>query len=138
MKLYESAENYLETILVLKQERGLVRSIDVAQRLGFSKPSVSRAVSLLKEGGYLTMAPGEGWLELTEKGQRVAEEIYERHRCLSAWLAALGVPEEIAAADACKIEHDLSPETFAKLKEHIQRSYPSLEWGGAAPAAQPE
>ncbi len=126
MKLHESAENYLEAILILKNERGLVRSIDVAQHLGFSKPSVSRAVNLLRSGGYLTMAPGEGWLELTDKGQEVAERIYERHRCLSLWLTALGVPEEVAAADACKIEHDLSPETFEKLKAYIQRNYPSL------------
>ena len=126
MQIHESGENYLEAILVLKQERGLVRSIDVAQHLGFSKPSVSRAVSLLKKGGYLTMAPGEGWLELTGKGQEVAEQIYERHRCLTQWLTALGVPEETAAEDACKIEHDLSPVTFQKLKEHIQKMSPAL------------
>ena len=130
MKIHESAENYLEAILVLKQEQGLVRSIDVAQHLGFSKPSVSRAVNRLREGGYLTMAPGEGWLELTETGRKLAETIYERHRWLALWLTALGVPEQTAATDACKIEHDLSPETFQKLKEHIRATCPGLEVPG--------
>lgn len=120
MKMQESGENYLETILILKQEKGYVRSIDIAQRLDFSKPSVSRAVGLLRENGYITMDPREGWIELTERGRSVAEMVYERHQLLSKWLVALGVGEETAAADACRIEHVISEETFEKIKQHIR------------------
>ena len=118
MAIHESAENYLEAILILKQEKGSVRSIDVAQYMNFSKPSVSRAMGLLRTEGYITMDK-EGWLELTQTGLAVAERIYERHRLFTGWLTALGVSAETAAADACKIEHDISDETFEKLKEHI-------------------
>lgn len=123
MNIHESAENYLETILILKNEKGAVRSIDVAQRLGFSKPSISRAMSLFRKDGYITMDK-DGWITLTETGKAIAERIYERHRCLTGWLTALGVSPEVASADACKIEHDISDETFQKLKEHIGKSVP--------------
>ena len=118
MKIQESAEDYLESILLLKQKKGAVRSIDIVHYLAFSKPSVSRAMSLLRENGYIQMAK-EGWIELTDAGREIAERIYERHRLLSQWLVKLGVPEEIAVKDACRIEHDISSETFEKLKEHI-------------------
>ncbi len=119
MHIHESAENYLEAILALG-EKGAVRSIDVAQYLEFSKPSVSRAMSLLRENGYVVMDEG-GFLYLTEKGHEVADRIYERHQLLTKWLINLGVAEKVADADACKIEHDLSDETFERLKEHILR-----------------
>lgn len=118
MKIQESAENYLEAILALEEEKGNVRSIDVAQRLEFSKPSVSRAMSLLRENGYVTMEK-DGRLLLTPSGREIAERIYERHRLLTRWLITLGVSPEVAAEDACRIEHDISAESFAKLKEHI-------------------
>ena len=120
MQIHESAENYLEAILALS-EKGNVRSIDVAQHLNFSKPSVSRAMGLLRENGYITV-DGEGWIELTPAGQEIAERIYERHHLLTQWLTQLGVPPEIAAEDACRIEHDISAVTFAKMKEHIQKA----------------
>ena len=120
MVLHESGEDYLEAILVLRQQKGTVRSIDVAQYLGYSKPSVSRAVSILKSNGYLTMER-DGRLELTPQGEANAQRVYERHRFLSQWLVKLGVSPEVAAADACRIEHDLSAETFECLKEHVRR-----------------
>ena len=120
MKMQESGENYLETILMLKQEKGYVRSIDIAQKLDFSKPSVSRAVGLLRENGYITMEPKEGWIERTDKGRAVAERMYERHQLLSQWLMALGVSEAVAVSDACRIEHVISEETFQRMKAHIQ------------------
>lgn len=119
MKIHESAENYLEAILVLKQKKGAVRSIDIVQHLNFSKPSVSRAMSLLRENGYITMDK-EGWIELSDSGREIAERIYERHTLMSEWLAALGVSPEVAAQDACRIEHDISEQTFQKIKEHIK------------------
>ena len=118
MKIQESAEDYLEAILILKQEKGMVHSIDVARHLNFSKPSVSRAVKLLREDGKLTMDES-GTLELTAKGREIAERIYERHRLLTLWLTELGVSEAQAAEDACRVEHDISAETFQKLKEHF-------------------
>lgn len=120
MEIHESAENYLETILMLKQEKGLVRSIDIARRLDFSKPSVSRAMGLLRENGYITMERDGGWIELTPSGQEIAERIYERHQLFTSWLIRLGVRPEVAAEDACRIEHDVSEETFERLKAHIQ------------------
>lgn len=119
MKIQESAENYLESILMLKQEKGAVRSVDVVQRMGFSKPSVSRAMGLLRQNGYITVSR-EGWIELTAAGREIAERIYERHRLLTRWLSGLGVPPETAAADACRMEHAISEETFEKLKEHFR------------------
>ena len=120
MALHQSGEDYLEAILELKENKGMVRSIDVAHHLGYSKPSVSRAVSILKENGYITVE-SDGRLELTEAGKKVAWEISERHRLLTGWLVSLGVPEGIAAEDACKIEHDLSPVTFECLKRHMMK-----------------
>ena len=120
MVLHESGEDYLEAILVLHQQKGHVRSIDVAQHLGFSKPSVSRAVSILKANGYLTVEK-DGRLELTAEGKAEAQRVYERHRFLSEWLVKLGVTPEVAAADACRIEHDISAETFECLKRHVHQ-----------------
>ncbi|MBQ9459676.1 MAG: metal-dependent transcriptional regulator [Oscillospiraceae bacterium] len=118
MVLQESGEMYLETILVLSQKSRFVRAIDVGEEMGFSRPSVSRAVHLLAEGGYLTIDPS-GALTLTEAGRAVAEKIYERHTVLSRGLMSLGVSEETAVSDACKIEHDISDESFAAIKRHL-------------------
>ena len=115
MNIHESAENYLEAILALG-EKGAVRSIDVANFLEFSKPSVSRAMSLLRENGYVIMDE-DGFLTLTEAGHDIADKIYERHKLLTKWLIALGVDPETAEKDACKVEHDLSAQSFQKLKE---------------------
>ena len=119
MNIHESAENYLEAILALG-EKGPVRSIDVAQHLGFSKPSVSRAMSLLREGGFVVMDAG-GFLTLTNGGLEIAVRIYERHLLLTRWLIHLGVPEDVAARDACLVEHDLSVGSFDALRAHINR-----------------
>lgn len=119
MALHESGEDYLEAILVLQERKGSVRSIDVAQHLGYTKPSVSRAVSLLKASGHVTVEQ-DGRLELTQEGARVAHDIYERHQLLTQWLIRLGVSPEVAAQDACRVEHDLSAETFQCLKRHAQ------------------
>ena len=119
MSLHQSGEDYLEAILVLREKNGVVHSIDVAQHLGYSKPSVSRAVSLLKGEGYLTMEK-DGRLELTETGVEVANQILERHRFLKRWLINLGVSAETAEEDACKIEHNISDETFRCLKRHAE------------------
>ena len=123
MMIQESAENYLETILMLKEEKGAVRSIDIARKMDFSKPSISRAMSLLRENGYITMDK-EGLIDLTDAGMEIASRIYERHRLLSKWLVALGVSPETASEDACRIEHDVSDETFQKIKEHIAGRIP--------------
>ena len=116
METHESAENYLETILILRQKHGNVRSIDVANELGYSKPSVSVAIKKLRENGFLEVGD-TGALTLTKKGNEVAEQMYERHRCLTDFFVALGVDEETAATDACKIEHIISDETFAAIKK---------------------
>ena len=120
MSLHESAEMYLETIYTLSQENHSVRSIDVAAALGYSRPSISRAVGLLKKDGYLTM-DDDGFLTLTEAGKTVAEKIYERHTVLTAALAALGVDEETAAEDACKIEHVISDKSLAAITKHLKQ-----------------
>lgn len=120
MSIQESGEMYLETILILSKKLGTVRSLDVANYMNFSKPSVSRAVGILKVNGYLLMDKG-GFLSLTETGKAVAEAIYERHVLLTKYLTALGVDPEIAAADACKMEHDISEETFAAMKRHAEQ-----------------
>lgn len=119
MHLQESGEMYLETIYVLSKSKGAVRSLDVAEYMNFSKPSVSRAVGLLKSGGYLLMDK-EGLLTLTDSGRAVAEKIYERHTLLTAFLTHLGVDPEVAAEDACKMEHVISDESFAAIKRHAQ------------------
>ena len=119
MHLQESGEMYLEAILVLSRERNFVRSVDVSEYLGYSKPSVSRAVGLLKNGEYITVDPNGG-LNLTEKGREIAEKIYERHTLLSELLVRMGVSKETAAADACKMEHAISDETFQAIKNHVR------------------
>ncbi|MBU9725085.1 metal-dependent transcriptional regulator [Diplocloster modestus] len=121
MKIQESGENYLETILVLKLKYGAVRSIDVANELSFSKPSVSRAVSVLKSAGHITV-DAKGLIELTDSGREIAETIYERHQLLTDYLMDIGVDEKTAAEDACRIEHVISPVTFEKLKQHVQKA----------------
>ena len=118
MELHESGEMYLETILILKNRCGYVRSIDIAHELGYSKPSVSRAVSLLKENDYITYDPN-GMILLTEKGSEIAESIYERHKVLSKYLISLGVSEDTAQRDACRMEHVISPETFDIIKKAL-------------------
>ena len=119
MKINESAENYLETILMLSKSRPVVRSVDIATELGFKKSSVSVAMKHLRENNHITMTP-EGYIYLTESGKAIAEMIYERHELLSSWLESLGVDKEIASEDACRIEHVISPESFAALKRHIK------------------
>ena len=119
MKIQESAENYLETILVLSLDKPYVRSIDIANELGFSKPSVSVAMKNLREREHITVTK-EGYIYLTESGREIAEMIYERHQLLSAWLVKLGVDEKIAAEDACKIEHVISKESFDAIKKHVK------------------
>lgn len=121
MKIQESAEDYLEAILVIKERKGAVRSIDVAHYKNYSKPSVSRAMGLLRENGYVVMDK-DGFLTLTDAGMEIASRIYERHQMLTEWLTVLGVDPAVAAEDACRIEHDISEETFSKLKEHIART----------------
>ncbi len=118
MRLQESGEMYLETILRLSKTKSLVRAIDVGELLGYSKPSVSRAVGLLKQGGYITVAEN-GHIALTEKGLFTAEKIYERHTLLSDFLVTLGVDEATALADACKLEHAISDTSFEALKTFL-------------------
>ena len=113
-----SAENYLETILMLSKQRPVVRSVDIANELGFKKSSVSVAMKHLRENDYITVTK-PGFIYLTEKGQEVAEMIYERHELLTSWLIQLGVDEEIAAQDACRMEHDISKESFQAIKKYI-------------------
>ena len=120
MHLQESGEMYLETVYVLSKN-GVVRSLDVAEYMGFSKPSVRRAVGLLKQGGYLLMDK-DRYLTLTESGLDVAKKIYERHTLLSKFLVRLGVDEKTASEDACKMEHDISDESFSAIKEHVRRN----------------
>ena len=121
MKIQESGEMYLETILVLKNKNGIVRSVDIANHTGYSKPSVSRAMGILKDGGFIEVDK-EGNIFLTANGEEVARRIYERHVILTEFFVKLGVDSEIAAEDACKIEHDISEETFEKMKEYMQRN----------------
>lgn len=120
MRLQESGEMYLETIFILTEENANVRSIDVCEHMGFSKPSVSRAIGLLKSGGYVNVDK-DGYLTLTEVGREVAIKMYDRHKLLTDFLVKLGVPEDIAAQDACKIEHHISDESFEALKQHISK-----------------
>lgn len=118
-EIHESGENYLETILILQNRGVSVRSIDIVHEMEISKPSVSRAMSILKEGGFV-LVDQEGFITMTDAGMEVAERIYERHRVLTEWLVDLGVDEKTAAEDACKIEHDISAVSFQKLKEHLR------------------
>lgn len=121
MPLQESGEMYLETILVLKKKQGLVRSIDIANHTGYSKPSVSRAMGVLKKGGFIEV-DDTGHITMTEKGETIAQKMYERHVLLTNFLIKLGVDQKIAADDACKIEHHISEETFEKIKAHAKQN----------------
>lgn len=121
MQIRESAEDYLEAILILSQKGGGVRSVDIAAMLAVSKPSVSHAMKLLREDGYIAM-DRYGTVTLLEKGAEIANRIYERHNVLTKMLEGLGVSPENARADACKIEHDLSSESFQKIKEHLKQN----------------
>ena len=120
MRIKESAENYLETILIIKNKKGHVRSIDIATELGFTKPSVSVAMKNFREEGYITI-DNDGGISLTEKGLAIAEHVYERHQVIARILMALGVDEDIAYEDSCKIEHDISNQTFEKIKDYLEK-----------------
>ena len=120
MKIHESAENYLETIYILKQKKANVRSIDIVNELEFTKPSVSIAMKNLRENCFITM-DADGLISLTDKGLSVAEKMYERHTVISGWLAKLGVSEKTALEDACRIEHVISEESFEALKKYVSK-----------------
>ena len=120
MELQESGEMYLETILILLQKNGFVRSVDVCEYMGYSKPSVSRAVALLKSGGYIEV-DAAGGLHFTEAGLKKAKKIYDRHKTISEFLINLGVPEETAAEDACRIEHVISEKSFRAIKKSMKK-----------------
>ena len=122
MQLKESGEMYLETILILSEKSNEVRSIDVGEYMGYSKPSVSRAIGLLKGGGYV-VSDSDGYLSLTDAGREVAEKIYERHRFLTDFLVRLGVDEKTAAEDACRMEHDISDASFSAMKAFICENF---------------
>lgn len=119
MKIQESAENYLETILILSQNGGAVRSIDIVNELKFTKPSVSVAMKNLRSSGYITMSK-DGYITLTESGREIAETMYERHVLISDWLVSLGVEKQTAADDACRMEHVLSEQSFKAIKKYIR------------------
>ncbi|MDD6728783.1 MAG: metal-dependent transcriptional regulator [Eubacteriales bacterium] len=119
MKIQESAENYLETILMIQERKGAVRSVDIANELEFSKPSVSVAMRNLRENGYIDV-DASGYITLLDAGREIAERMYERHTTISDWLISLGVSEKTAVEDACRIEHIISTETFEAIKKHIK------------------
>lgn len=119
MIINESAENYLETILILSNKLPVVRSVDVANELDFKKSSVSIAMKNLKSNGHITVTDA-GFIYLTESGREIAEKVYERHRFISSWLISLGIPEDIATEDACKMEHIISNESYAAIKDYIK------------------
>lgn len=119
MNIHESAEDYLEAILILRERQGAVRSIDVVHQLELTKPSVSVAMKRFRENGYIEM-DADGFITLLPPGEEIAQRIYDRHKLLTRFLMALGVSEEVAAADACKMEHDLSDEAFEKIKAHAR------------------
>jgi DtxR family Mn-dependent transcriptional regulator len=118
MNIYESGEDYLETILILKERNGNVRSIDIANEMNFKKPSVSYAMKQFRENGYITVDE-DGFIHLTKSGEEIAQRIYERHKLLTQMLISLGVSKENARRDACKMEHDLSDESFSKIKAFV-------------------
>lgn len=119
-RIYESKENYLETILILQNRNGNVRSVDIAAEMGFSKPSVSVAMKNLREDGCINVDEG-GYITLTERGREIAERVYERHLLFTEWLTSIGVPENIAAEDACRIEHDISAQSFEAIKKYLKK-----------------
>jgi len=122
LKTHESAENYLETILILGHSGNPVRSIDVVNELDYSRPSVSVAMKNLREKGYITVT-ADGYITLTENGQKIAESMYERHMLISDWLVFLGVDKKTAANDACKMEHAMSEKSFSAIKDHIKKIF---------------
>lgn len=122
MKIYASGEDYLEAVLVLQKKKVMVRSVDLARHMGFSKPSISHAVGVLKNGDFLTVDE-DGYLNLTNAGREVAEKIYERHQFFTEQLVAVGVDRETAERDACRIEHVISEEAFEKLKTSVEKKY---------------
>ncbi len=126
MNIYESAEDYLERILMLRKKKGVVRSIDIVRELEYSKPSVSVAMKRLRENGYIRM-DGDGFITLLPPGEEIAQRIYGRHQLLTEFLLQLGVSEENAAADACKIEHDLSEESYEKIRDLTIRNRDKLQ-----------
>ena len=121
MVIHESAEDYLEAILVLKERRGVVHSIDIVNELGYSKPSVSIAMKKLRENGYITMDP-DGSITLNESGLAIASRIYNRHKVISEFFTLLGVSPDVSAEDACKVEHDISDETFSKIWDFVKKN----------------
>ena len=121
MKIHESAENYLETILILQQRKGSVRAIDIVNELDYTKPSVSVAMKNLRQNGYVNGSP-EGHITLTPKGREIAETMYERHTLISNWLERLGVDAKTAVEDACRIEHVISAESFEAIKRHVNNT----------------
>ena len=120
MKIYESAENYLETIMILQQQKGSVRSIDIVNELDYAKPSVSVAMKNLRQQELIVMDEN-GYITLTEKGRGIAESMYERHTLFTSWLVSLGVDPETAVQDACRIEHVISSESFEAIKKHFKK-----------------
>ena len=122
MGIHESGEMYLETIHVLLQKNGAVRSVDISEHMGYSKPSISRAVGLLKSGGYI-LVDKEGYITLTDAGLQVAQKIFERHTVLTRMLVSLGVSEAVAAEDACRMEHAISDESFRAIKAHVESDH---------------
>ena len=121
MSIQKSGEMYLETIYVLSKKSNDVRSLDIAEHMGFSKPSVSRAVKLLKNDGYI-LIDGDGYITLTDSGKEIAQKIYERHTMITNMLILLGVDEKTASSDACKIEHDISDASFEAIKKHFEKA----------------
>ena len=126
LKLHDSAENYLETLLMLSEPQHQVRSIDIVNELEFSKPSVSIAMKNLRENGYIQM-DRDGYITLTGQGQVIAETMYERHKFLSQWLIRLGVDEQTAVSDACRIEHVISAKSFEAIKKHVEKAALSVQ-----------
>lgn len=123
MEIHESAEDYLETILILKERSGQVRSIDIATEMNYTKPSISVAMKKLRENGYIEVDK-DGFITLTASGYEIASNIYNRHKVLTDFFISLGVDQKVAAEDACKIEHDLSDETFEKIRAHAEKTAP--------------
>lgn len=121
MVIHKSAEDYLESILVLHQRRGTVRSIDIVNELGYSKPSVSIAMKKLRESGYISMSP-DGLITLNESGLEIARQVYSRHKVITKLFVLMGVSEEVAAEDACRVEHDLSPETVERIRDFVRQN----------------
>lgn len=121
MVIHQSAEDYLESILVLQEKCGQVRSIDIVNLLGYSKPSVSIAMKKLRESGYISMSP-DGLITLNESGMEIARQVYSRHKVITKLFVLMGVSEEVAAEDACRVEHDLSQETFERIRDFVRKN----------------